>query len=125
MVVAVDDPLVSGEQPPLLLAPLLLRWLHPARFPEVDVEMDEGEASLGRERSRERTFSRSGDACDHDASSDSNPGWDVRYRSKLREALIRHQRILPDTGWARMQPAYPIGVMGQGPNDPHIGTECR
>jgi hypothetical protein len=48
VVVAVDDPLVSAEQSPLLLAPLLLRWLNPARFPKVDVEMDEGEESLSR-----------------------------------------------------------------------------
>jgi hypothetical protein len=107
VVVAVENPLVAGDQVALRLAPLVLRRLHLARFPEVDVKMDDGKASLGRERSRERALARSGHPSDHDASSDRNPGWDVPYRSKLREALIRHQCILPDTGWTRRHPAYP------------------
>jgi hypothetical protein len=74
VVVAVEDPLVAGEQASLLLAPLVPGWLHPARFPEVDVEMDDGKASLGRERSREGALARSGHASDHDTSSDRNPG---------------------------------------------------
>ena len=101
VVVAVSDPVVAGEEAPLLLPPLVHRRLHPARFPEVDVEMDDGKASFGRQRSRERAFARSGQARDQDASSDRSPGWGDPCRSKLREPLIRHQQILPDAGWVR------------------------
>jgi hypothetical protein len=97
LVVAVGDPLVAGEEVALLLAPLILRWLHPARFPEVDVEMDDGKARLGRQRSRERALARSGYASDHDASADRDPWWGIPHRSRLGKALIRHQCILPDT----------------------------
>ena len=45
------------------------------------------------------------------ASSDRNPRWDVPYRSKLREALIRHQCILPDT--RADEEASPLSI-GQG-----------
>jgi hypothetical protein len=88
------------RQVPLLLPPLIHRRLHPARFPEVDVKMDDGEAGLGRQRSRERALPCSGHASDSDASSDRNPGWDVPCRSTLGDALIRHQRILPKPGRA-------------------------
>jgi len=47
VVVAVENPLVAGDQVTLLLTPLVCRRLHPARFPEVNVEMDEGKSSLG------------------------------------------------------------------------------
>ena len=66
MVVAVGNPLVPAEQATLFLTPLLLGRLHPARLPEVDVEMDEGKAGLGRQRSRERALARSGQAGDQD-----------------------------------------------------------
>ena len=56
MVVAVENPLVAGDQVALFLAPLVLRRLRPARLPEVDVKMDDGQVSLGRERSRERAL---------------------------------------------------------------------
>ena len=46
MVVAVEDPFVAGDQVTLLLAPLVLRRLHPARFPEVDVEWTTGRPVL-------------------------------------------------------------------------------
>ena|ERR1700722_1455298 len=47
VVVAVENPLIAGDQVTLLLPPLVLRRLHPARFPEVHVEMDDGNSSLG------------------------------------------------------------------------------
>jgi hypothetical protein len=42
VVVAVGDPLLAGEKTALLCAPLVLGRLRPARFPEVDVEVDHG-----------------------------------------------------------------------------------
>ena len=66
VVVAVSDPVVAGEEAPLLLPPLVLGRLHPARFPEVDVEMDDGKARFYR-APRERAFARSGQARDQDA----------------------------------------------------------
>ena len=54
VVVAVDDPLLPREQFALLLSPLVVRRRNPPRFPEVDVEMDDGQPSLRRQRPRER-----------------------------------------------------------------------
>jgi hypothetical protein len=47
VVVAVENPLIAGDQVTLLLTPLVLRRLHPARLPKVNVEMDDGNSSLG------------------------------------------------------------------------------
>src|ERR1700721_1217628 len=44
VVVAIDNPPVPGEQVSLRLAPFDLRRLHPARLPEVNVEVDDGRA---------------------------------------------------------------------------------
>ena len=107
VVVAVENPFVAGNQVALLFAPFCLRGLHPARLPEPEVEMDDGKAGLGRQRSRERALACSGNASDHDTSSDRNPGRHVRDRSKHRKAIIRHQCILPDTAWTRRHRSCP------------------
>jgi hypothetical protein len=60
VVVAVGDPVIAGKQYLLLLAPRGLGRLGPARQPEVDVENNDGQAGLGRKRSRERALPRPG-----------------------------------------------------------------
>ena len=114
VVVAVENPPVTGNQVALRLAPLGLRRLHPARLPEVKVEVDDRKAGLGRKRSREGALAGSGHASDHDASPDGNPGRDVPYGSIHRKTVIRHKRILPDTGWMTRSPAYPAARGGSG-----------
>jgi len=64
VVVAVGDPGFACEETVLLLAPLALRRLHPARLPVVDVEMNHSQSRPGRERPRERALPGSGHAGD-------------------------------------------------------------
>src|SRR5207247_327552 len=66
----------ARKQIALLLAPLIGPRRHPARFPEVEVEMDQGKAGLRRERPRERALARSGHASDHNAAADRSRGSD-------------------------------------------------
>jgi hypothetical protein len=79
VVVAVGDPVVAGEQSFLLLARLGLGRLGPAWQPEVEVETNDGEAGLRRQRSRERTLPRPGHAGHHDAASDGDRSSDVAH----------------------------------------------
>src|SRR5688500_15300098 len=46
VIVAVGNPLLAREQLGLHITPLLVRWLHPARLPEVHVQMDHRKAGL-------------------------------------------------------------------------------
>src|SRR4051794_29524169 len=85
VVVAVGDPLLSREQAALLLAPFVVRRRNPPRFPEVDVEMDDGQPGLRRQRPRERALTRSGHASDHDATTNRRRG-----RDPLNGALSVH-----------------------------------
>src|SRR5579871_5063323 len=75
LVVAVGDPRLASEHPVLLLAPLTLRWCNPAGRPEEEVEMNNGQASLGGERDRERALSGPGQPSDYDAASERQRGF--------------------------------------------------
>src|SRR3954470_9077809 len=66
-VVTVRDPRVAVENAALLLAPLDLRGCNPAGLPEVQVEMNDRQPSLGSERERESAFPRTGQPSDYDA----------------------------------------------------------
>src|SRR5262245_6941591 len=48
VIVAVGNPLLAREQLGLHITPLLVRRLHPARLPEVHVQMDHRKAGLRR-----------------------------------------------------------------------------
>jgi hypothetical protein len=73
VVVPVGDPRVACEQAALLVPPLVIRRLGPARLPVVVVEMDHRQAGTRRERPRERALARSGHPGDEDAVADA-PG---------------------------------------------------
>ena len=56
MVVAVDDPRVAAEQAALVLAPLAVVRCNPAGLPEMEVEMNDGQACLHSQRAEKVLF---------------------------------------------------------------------
>ena len=67
MVVPVGDPGFACKQRALLFPPLVVRRFHPARLPVMEVEMNHWQASLRRERTRERALPGPGHPRDEDA----------------------------------------------------------
>jgi hypothetical protein len=70
VVVAVDDPGLTGEQLALPFSPLVVRRSHPARLPVMDVKVHHRQTSPRRERTREGALSRPHHPVNKDAMAD-------------------------------------------------------
>src|SRR5262249_45966314 len=70
VVVAVDDPSLASEQRALPFSPLVVRRPLPARFPVVEVEMNQRQTSPCRERTCERALPRPHHPVDENAAAD-------------------------------------------------------
>lgn len=94
MVVSDGDPIVAREQDALRIAPFVLGGRHPARLPEVQVEMDQGQARLRGKRARKGALAGAGQPGDHyPATNGIGTPWPDR-RSRAREGSGQSVRLV-------------------------------